>query len=65
MEEAKDMTPTTRKRGLTPIDEVLVSGKETPDLCLKYRMKQSIVLEYGNRWDELDTTENYLILICL
>ena len=61
MEEAKDMTPTTRKRGLTPIDEVLVSGKETPGLRLKYRMNQSIVLDYGNRWDELDTTENYLI----
>ena len=34
MEEAKDMTPTTRKQGLTPIDEVLVSGKETQACAL-------------------------------
>ena len=38
--------------------EKLVSGKETPGLRHKYRLQCSSDLDYGNRWEQKDTSEN-------
>ena len=41
--------------------EGLLSGKEIPGLRNKYRLQNSSDLDYGNRWEEYDTAENYLV----
>ena len=50
---AEAMKPSSSKRGVDPLDDILLSGREVPGARRSYRLHQPILIDYGNEWDDL------------